>query len=401
MNCSEALRDECKKWRFNATCWAFRGEGKEPPQSQKTTPGGQASWHPGNREHNLRGRTIAFVLIQQTLNALKQWYDSPNYNLADDMWHITHDMERVKAGVLALHDTPCGTFELLPPRICNIPMNARSEMTPRRDPDRTSLRSIMKEGCTVPQPIPNIYDPPEPYRKELFHPDIDIVHILQNGNDFPVHRARQDEVMERRLRQQHPIVRKPITSGLEPGKGWSLNTRSNPSTCDGTWDSFCGRSSSDCIMYAHNDYRGGLFFDGLSGWMMFHLENMEKGLIVVRIEDWMGPGENPKTKDWKCVNNDCSKNNTTQTEQNTRRRRSLDGDNRCADWRFEFAIDGKITSWDSPTFIKKGKRIQRVVPLWVLLDDEAWGDPRDIELAIRIVGCDRNSPLHLSHIYWA
>jgi hypothetical protein len=157
-------------------------------------------------------------------------------------------------------------------------------------------------------------------------------------------------------------------------------------------------------MYGHNDYRGGLIFDGLSGWMMFHLDNMVHGLIVVRIEDWLGSGENSATKDWKCVNNDCSKtDNEPAPEQpvpGTRRRR-LDYSDRCADWRFEFAIDGKVTTWDNPTFIAKGKRIQRVVPLWALLDDETWGAARDIELAIRIVGCGRDSPLHLSHIYWA
>jgi hypothetical protein len=137
---------------------------------------------------------------------------------------------------------------------------------------------------------------------------------------------------------------------------------------------------------------------------MFHLANMEHGLIIVRIEDWAGPGENPATKDWKCVNNKCPDDGNKDASAEVAppvpdsRRRRLD---RCTDWRFEFAIDGKVTSWDSPTFIDKGKRIQRVVPLWVLLDDEAWGVARDVELAMRIVGCGRDAPLHLSHIYWA
>lgn len=395
MNCSESLKDMCFNLRYNATCWQPRDDGMDPPEKQAGSPGGQAKWHPGNKEHQIKGRAIAYVLIQQTLAGLKEWYNSPNFQLPDEAWHISADKKRVRTGVLGLENTPCGSFTLLPARICNIPLNARSEMTPRRDPERTSLRSIMKEGCTIPKPVPNMYDPPDAYVPQFFHPDIDVVHILQNGIEFQENQARKLAVRERQLWKP---VRKPITSGLEPGKGWSLNTKSNPSTCDGTWDSFCGRSSSNCMLIGHNDRRGGLAFDGFSGWMMFDLENMQHGLIVVRIEDWVGPPA--ATKDWKCENN----RNCTETEVSPTEGRRLGGDEedkRCADWRFQFAIDGKITSWDSPIFNRLGERIQRVVPLWVLLDDEEWGEPRDIELAIRIEGCGRESPLHLSHIYWA
>lgn len=394
MNCSEALKDLCFKRRYNATCWEQRDDGLEPPQKQAGNPGGQAKWHPGNKDHQLRGRAIAYILIEQTLAGLKEWYNTPNFQLPNEAWHVTSDKERVKSGVLKLDDTPCGSFGILPKRICNIPLNSRSEMTPRRDPERTSLRSIMKEGCTIPEPKPNFYDPPDAFIPQLFHPDIDIVHILQNGIQFQDNQARKQALLERKYWQPN---RKPITSGLEPGKGWGLDSMSNPSVCDGTWNSFCGRSSSNCMANGHNDNRGGLAFDGFSGWMMFDLENMKHGLIVVRMEDWRGPPS--ETKDWKCVNNQ----NCTDSEVSPPKVRRLgDGeDKRCTDWRFQFAIDGAVTSWDSPTFINLGERIQRVVPLWLLLDDEDWGEPRDVELAIRIEGCGRDFPLLLSHIYWA
>lgn len=43
------------------------------------------------------------------------------------------------------------------------------------------------------------------------------------------------------------------------------------------------------------------------------------------------------------------------------------------------------------------RHLQRVVQLWTLMDDEnyAKGEPRDVELAIRII------IFHLTHVYWA
>jgi len=45
----------CKKNRYNSTCWIPRRSSKDgddvlvPPTKQLPSPGGQASWHPGNR----------------------------------------------------------------------------------------------------------------------------------------------------------------------------------------------------------------------------------------------------------------------------------------------------------------------------------------------------------------
>lgn len=55
------------------------------------------------------------------------------------------------------------------------------------------------------------------------------------------------------------------------GLGWGLITASGPDQCDGSFDSFCGRSHTPCLLLGFNDIRGGLVFDGLSGWLILKL----------------------------------------------------------------------------------------------------------------------------------
>jgi hypothetical protein len=69
----------------------------------------------------------------------------------------------------------------------------------------------------------------------------------------------------------------------------------------------------------------------------------------------------------------------------------------CDDFKFEFALDGKITTWI------KAKVVSQKDILWALLDDPKFikgKKSKDVELAIRQTGCGRIKPLHLSHIYW-
>jgi len=50
LNCDHEAVQLCKSRRFNATCWVEREDGLVPPKPQKPKPGGQASWHHGNRK---------------------------------------------------------------------------------------------------------------------------------------------------------------------------------------------------------------------------------------------------------------------------------------------------------------------------------------------------------------
>jgi hypothetical protein len=75
----------------------------------------------------------------------------------------------------------------------------------------------------------------------------------------------------------------------------------------------------------------------------------------------------------------------------------------CPDFKFEFAIDGKITSWDHKTYMKNNFHIQRVVEIITIAEDSSitGGTEKEVELAIRITGCKNEKTMDLTHIYWA
>lgn len=372
--------------------------------------------------HQLYGRMIAFQMIQQLHKGLQEWYETPGFALPDDAWHLTSDYERVRNAVQNIRDSPCFKMKL-PDIVCgDVPLRAVSEMTPRYNPAQNNIRNIIKQGVRIPEPVPNIYDPPDVYNPYLDPPDghVDVLNIIENGVPFTPNRARRDslitgEMVPGRLLSQ--AERKPVTSGLPPGQGWGLNAKSAPDNCDGSWDSFCGRSSgSDCLLSGHNDHRGGLVFHSLSGWLILNLEKVKHGVVIIRVEDWMGPNQVSHTDGWICENGstDCPEATRNRDQEGGGRRtsdeveqqqirRELGNPNLCDKWTFEFAIDGNITKWDKVQWEEHRVQLQRVVGLWVLLDDSNYtgGEEKDVELAIRLTGCKRATAFGLSHIYWA
>jgi hypothetical protein len=391
--------------------------------------------------HQLQGRAIAFQILHQLYNALNVWYNTPEYDIPDSAWHLTSDFQTIQDAVRNTKGTPCYEFNL-PDKVCHVPLQSRSEFTPRYNPAMSSIRSIIKEGVSIPRPPKNMYDPiMEPHLSMLDapNPSIDVLSVIENGIDYVPNRIRSEilagyhgPVRHRRVQEEEsgsealvPVqsydnyepTRKPITSDLEPGLGWYLKTKSVPDNCDGSYDSFCGRSwDNDCLLSGHNDERGGLGFDSYSGWLILNLENVRHGIIMIRVEDWWGPRVNERTKTWNCENmsrhKDCNRrlecNNTTTLLQSepTHRRKMGKNPNECDTFHFEFAIDGAVTTWDKSAWDTNRRTIQRVVPIWVLSDGGANYDGtaetgRDVELAIRLTGCQRRTTFGLSHVYWA
>jgi hypothetical protein len=381
----------------------------------------------------LQARLITFIILQQLLQGLQEWYNAPQHALPDEAWHVTAEYSRIRKVVANMKDTPCYGLPFSN-KVCEIKFHAKSEMTPRYNPVDTSIRSIIKQGVFVPKVPPNIYDPPEPHIAAFDAPDdqLDLLSILENGVDFVPNRARQEVLLGYRRPGRHrfladtnatmanassnmPVVeqqlpvRKPITSGLEPGQGWSISTKSASDNCDGTWDSFCGRSAdNDCLFNGHNDVRGGLGFDSYSGWLIVNLYDVRHGVIIVRVEDWWGPGVVYRTQGWKCENGkkDCAAagGGADANANNNRHARALgENPNKCDKFIFEFAIDGKITSWDKAAWDSNRRQVQRVASMWQLLNDPKYtnGESKDVELAIRLTGCARETTFGLSHIYWA
>jgi hypothetical protein len=103
-----------------------------------------------------------------------------------------------------------------------------------------------------------------------------------------------------------------------------------------------------------------------------------------------------RTEGWASVNNASINNASVNNE------RRLDNP-LCDDLRFEYAIDGNISTVGNGEFQKLRHQVQRVVNLITILKDPDYtgGQEKDVELAFRIIGCGRVNTFGLTHIYWA
>jgi len=285
--------------KYNATCWIDRPD-YTPTMPQEDSPDGQASWHPGSRSHQLVGRALGFAILQALRDGLQMWKESEDYILPDDVWHVTSHYENTRAKVLAMQDDdiPC-LMAPIPQSFCRSPVNGRSEFLPRVNPLETSIRSILYHGGYFPEPEPNVYEPPDVFIPNIevpFGAGVDYLNIVENGVDYVPNRSRRKLVAYRKHQvRRNGVGFPPNDAIIKPSDGWSLDSKSAGDFCDGTYDSFCGRSSnSKCLLYGHNDHRGGLWLDGLSGWMVMKLEKVVHGSILVKIEHWHGEDKNPR-----------------------------------------------------------------------------------------------------------
>jgi hypothetical protein len=421
-----------KKNQYNGTCWLDRvndtsglvqlvqdGNGYTPTTQQKPEPGGRASWHPGNHNHQLQGRTLAFVVLLALHEALMDWKHAPNYELPDDAWHVTAYYKNIHDKVAASTTTDAWCrAKNLPMAVCRVAMTARSENTPRARPWETNIRSLIKaSNGNFPVSMPNAYDPPDVYNPKLDPPlgEIDVLAIVENGVDFAPNLARIRDSKEPMSFQQPPSLLSTMNPAIVPGKGWYLDSVAGSDNCDGMYDSHCNRGQdNDCLLYAHNDGRNSILFDSLSGWMVFNIPKIEHGVIILGIYDWM-PG-NPATKKWCSENNEgpCSSrhlrvpsigNATTQhLEELTEGRhlKKIKVPPYCDDFKFEYAINGVIESLDLQAWNSLQNHVERVVQLWTIKDDASLTG-ENVEFAIRMIGCVKapRKTFGLSHIYWA
>jgi hypothetical protein len=233
---------------------------------------------------------------------------------------------------------------------------------------------------------------------------------------------------------------------IEPGIGWQVEGEL-PGICDGSYNAICGREASNaCPLLGHHDGRGQVVGNEYSGWLVFDLPAVEKGLIIIKLFTGNPPTANHVTDGWTSVNNkdgsatrrrqtrqlsnSNSRNETTTTTTTTNmmtncsssilgfssassqhdERRSLAGKPLLAQhilpddtFAFDFAINGKITTWNKREFLERKKDVQRLVEAFTLLDDSSYiGQPaRNVELAIRMRGCGRHCMFGVTHLYWA
>jgi hypothetical protein len=286
IKCSDAKI--CRKHKYDGQCWIDRPD--FTPAKKQGTPGGRVSWHPGNKAHQLYGRAQSFPILKALHEAITVWAEAPSYALPDDAWHVTKYYDNIRSKALSLNSTlgKCHKYsDTLPSRVCDIPMQGRSEYLPRRNPDATSIRSILKYPEQIEKPAKNAYDPPDirlPFLDEPYGA-VDYLNIVENGVDFVPNKARIQTASEaRRMTSQKNSDRALANPAIVPGLGWSLNTHSAPQLCDGSYNSFCGKERMEgCLLYGGNDHRGGIFFDSFSGWLIVNLADFKHGLLILRL----------------------------------------------------------------------------------------------------------------------
>jgi hypothetical protein len=405
LQCGGETKQICKSNEYNGTCWIERPD-VTPGSPQTEVPGGRATWHPGNRIHQLKGRTLAMTMLKALHEVLVTWSEAEVFS--DDDWHVTdyYKNQREKIQALDPKETGCGEFEKNGlEHFCTIPMKGRTEFTPRAYATFSSIRTLMptEQAILVNPPNPNIYEPPDVVNPTIHPPlgEIDVLNIVESGPAF-------QSVMDIKYTDYYETP-SDHTTIMKPGKGIWLNAKAGSDGCDGTIDSWCDRGKdSTCLLFGHNDNRGGLWYDSYSGWMVLK-PKIKYGYVSIKFDSWHGVGGNQKTDQWKSINNEgerrlrLSSNGEENELLASNPKRELKTVAACKDFRFEWAIDGKVTSLNHAEFLEQFQLTQRVVELMSLLKDPDYtgGEEKEIEVAIRIFGCGRDQTFALTHIYYA
>jgi len=224
------------------------------------------------------------------------------------------------------------------------------------------------------------------------------------------------------------LAEEEITPGLGLGVDWGLI-----GVCDGTSHHWCGKScDSDCLMTGTQDHHGMVCFNGLSGWLVFDVKNVQHGFIGARLEPWHGDSTTI-TKEWTSVNNGGKGNyeksgrerqlheehqerlrmkNVRKMKEETekdiqlvegkRDHRRLGGGQSCGlkgDYTFEWAINGKIVTWTQAEFCKRFTRLAYNFDVIKFMDDET--QKGDFEVAMRISSPGQVQEMCITHLYWS
>lgn len=261
------------------------------------------------------------------------------------------------------------------------------------------------------------------------------------------------------------------STSITPGRGWELIDEPQ-GVCDGTYDTICAKSTKNrCVLSGHHDERGAVIGSAMAGWIVLEVPRSEiqSGIIIVKLHTWYDPQDNARTINWKYVNNveptgshflkgrnrgyrrfldlnahnrkrqllalpnvQAMKLDATHASQETalvghsrsrilksyykkrklRRSRTFETPELREGFHFEYAIDGVITSLNNTDFLSRFVKLQEMVEVMTLLDDEGFansstatsstsGGSNVVEVAIRLQGCLHNYVFGISHLYWA
>jgi len=312
--------------------------------------------------------------------------------------------------------------------------------TPRANPEKTSLTALLKPAPNgyVPHNMEKVmYEGPDVHNKCYDIPEgqVDVLAVvsgrrrLESSSEVPAfvpESTKTDASPLKPTTAHYPETSEFIDNSsrqlgkddIVSGKGWEVGGEP-PGKCDGEYDSICGRNyGSKCPLSGHHDSRGFLVGNEYSGWLVMELPEVKEGIIVLKMFTWLKPEHSTITEGWTSVNNEGRRlgtrgqrlgANTTSTlslhwekdeipipEERTRRLLELPDT-----FVFDYAINGKVTSWNKDEFLERRQEVQRVVETWTLLDDASFTSPTNVELAIRMRGCGRECSFGVTHVYWA
>lgn len=221
-----------------------------------------------------------------------------------------------------------------------------------------------------------------------------IVGILEQGIPFEPTIGRRRRALQTAPSEGISLSTSP--SYITPGRGWSLDVWTGYG--DGTYDSF-GGTDGECPLSGHNDYRGALVGDCLSGWLVWTVPDVKEGHVVIKVEDeyWNG-----KTTGWECENNECGEtvtNTTNPSADHERRLKKQPPPDWCDDFQVDIAINGEVSTWNKATWDQRKVSLQRVVDVVTLV--HAPSVQGDVEVGLRLRGCGRQRALKVTHVYWA
>lgn len=282
----------------------------------------------------------------------------------------------------------------LPERVCTVGLQARTQYTPRHDPENTSITSIVvpaSDGYVPRNEKKQVYSGPDVENSCFQVPDgaFDVLATVSN-------RRLSSESTPQTLHSSSSLIPRNLEAGVVPGKGWQV-VEEPPGYCNGEYGSICGRGPDDsCPLLGHHDARGSVMGNEYSGWLVMELPNVREGLVILKLFTWKGPNSVTRTNGWTSVNNEGP---PLQDDGEPKALKDLA--ELPESFSFEYAIEGQITSLDKEQFISRLSKPQRVMEMITLVDDANFAAKDSLQIGIRMTGCGRTCTFGLSHIYWA
>jgi len=335
MRCSSQCNTcKDKDHKYSSSCWVPRKD-FHPKVKQSNGVGGTASWHPGNREHQLTGRKIALTMLHGLKAAIDTWEQGikkHGFPLKETYWHVGAMYKTLQTNLktnLEANTEKDECEKRFPnfSRACHVGMSGMGEYTPRATGYNDSIRKYLKPAPNgyVPKNLESLYSGIDlmPLKWKVPPGEVDVHAIAiatnykeaeeinqqwedeeknaggsTNGRQLLTHRfeyelrGSQDSSSSQSLvndENMSHVVKLDSSRQLDedeivPGQGWVMD-KPGSGFCDGSTMSTCNRyKGQECLRSGHNDHRGTIGGDHLSGWLVIEIPKLMKGLILARLE---------------------------------------------------------------------------------------------------------------------